>query len=95
MRYQQVGYSPDLRSLGPPAPGAPPSAEAADLVSSNVAAGLYDECEDPVSYVPRIASDGKVVGYTVRVESRVVRVMDETGVIRLLSETPSDKELRK
>ena len=61
-------------------------------MNAELAAGLYRDCKNTLSYVPRTAY-GKIVGYTVRVESRVTRVMDETGVIRIIPEPRRNKEL--
>ncbi len=93
--YPDVGYSPDLRSLGPPASGASPSAERAGLVNADLGEGLYHQCIDPLSYAPRTAADGKTVGYTVRAEAMLIRVMDETGEVRIDSRIASGKKPRK
>ncbi len=53
-------------------------------MNADLVAGVYEQCEYPLSYVPRMAGDENIVGYTVRVESRWV--MDETGEIRLVFE---------
>lgn len=84
--YPEVGYSRDLPSLGPPAGRAAPSAGRADLVSADhLGMGRYFCDADTVSYVPRPGTDGVIAGYTIHVKTRVLRVMDESGEIRIES----------
>ena len=84
--YPEVGYSPDLKSLGPPAGQAAPSADRAGLVSADhLGMGRYFCNADTVSYAPRLGTDGDIVGYTIHVKTRVLRVMDESGEIRIES----------
>ena len=83
--YPEIGYSPDLRSLGPPESGAPPSANRAGLVSVDLAEGLSHQGHAPITYAPRAGADGVIAGYTVRIDSRVLWVLDDTGEIRALS----------
>ncbi len=78
--YPEVGYSPDLRSLGPPPADAPKSAQHAGLLDPELQAGLYCPGKDPLRYTPRADADGKIAGYSIRIESHgVTRVRDETG----------------
>ncbi len=84
--YPEIGYSRDLQSLGPPAGQAAPSAERAGLVSADhLGMGRYFCDADTVSYAPRLGTDGEIVGYTIHVKTRVLRVMDESGEIRIES----------
>ena len=78
--YPEVGYSPDLRSLGPPPADASKSAQHAGLLDPELQAGLYCHGKEPLRYTPRADADGKIAGYSIRIESRgVTRVRDETG----------------
>jgi len=93
--YPHVGYSRDLTSLGPLVDGKAPSAVRAGLVNANLALGRYSCNQDTLRYTPRMDATGKIVGYTVRVKSRVVRVMDETGEIRIVPAPTQDSSPRK
>lgn len=84
--YPEVGYSPDLKSLGPPAGQAAPSADRAGLVSADhLGMGRYLCDPGAVRYAPRLGTDGEIVGYTIHVKTKVLRVMDESGTIRIES----------
>ncbi|TDI98000.1 MAG: hypothetical protein E2O73_10335 [Deltaproteobacteria bacterium] len=75
-----MGYSPDLRSLGPPPADASKSAQHAGLLDPELQAGLYCHGKEPLRYTPRADADGKIAGYSIRIESHgVTRVRDETG----------------
>ena len=80
--YPEIGYSPDLRSLGPPESGAPPSANRAGLLSIDLAEGRSHEVHAPITYAPRAGADGVIAGYTVRIDARILWGTDETGEIR-------------
>ncbi len=78
--YPEVGYSPDLRSLGPPPADTSKSAQHAGLLDPELQAGLYCRGTEPLRYTPRADADGKIAGYSIRIESHgVTRVRDETG----------------
>ncbi len=78
--YPEVGYSPDLRSLGPPPADASKSAQHADLLDPELQAGVYCHGKEPLRYTPRADANGKIAGYSIRIESHgVTRVRDETG----------------
>ncbi|MEE8580470.1 MAG: hypothetical protein V3T33_02680, partial [Myxococcota bacterium] len=51
--YPEVGYSPDLRSLGPPPADASESAQHAGLLDPELQAGLYCHGKEPLHYTPR------------------------------------------
>ena len=79
-RYPELGYSPDLRSLGPPPAGTPTSTRHADLLNPELQAGLYCHGKEPLTYAPRADSNGKIVGYGIQIGSHgVTHVRDETG----------------
>ncbi len=83
-RYPETGYSPDLRSLGPPPPTVSRSVEHAGLVDGPLSRGIYCAGKDPLAYEPRAGDDGTIVAYTVRLKSYgSTRLMDETGSIFL------------
>ena len=87
--YPEAGYSPDLRSLGPPPPDVPRSAQHAGLVNPDLQEGLYCHGKEPLSYTPRAALDGKIEGYTIRTESHgVTKTSDETGVTSVTISLP-------
>ncbi len=78
--YPEVGYSPDLRSLGPPPADASKSAQHAGLLDPELQAGLYCHGKEPLRYTPRADTEGKIAGYSIQIESHgVTRVRDETG----------------
>ncbi|MCZ6571525.1 MAG: hypothetical protein O7B23_15345, partial [Deltaproteobacteria bacterium] len=78
--YPEVGYSPDLRSLGPPPADTSKSARHANLLDPELQAGVYCHGKEPLRYTPRADANGKIAGYSIRIESHgVTRVRDETG----------------
>lgn len=88
--YPEVGYSPDLRSLGPPPRTVPPSAERAGVVDGSLSAGIYCAGKDRLTYEPRTGDDGTMVAYTVQLKSHGnARLMDETGSIQFVA-NPSE-----
>ncbi len=87
--YPEFGYSPDLRSLGPPPPSVPPSLERAGLVDGSLSEGIYCAGEDRLTYEPRTGDDGTIVAYTVHLNLHGnTRLMDETGSIRFVANPP-------
>lgn len=81
-----MGYSPDLKSLGPPSGGQSPTPTRAGLVSADLAKGKYCEGKESIGYLPRAAADGKIVGYTIYAEwpKGVYRLIDQTGELRVI-----------
>ncbi len=78
--YPEVGYSPDLRSLGPPPANTSKSAQHAGLLDPELQAGLYCHGKEPLRYTPRADANRKIAGYSIRIESHgATRVRDETG----------------
>ena len=87
--YPEVGYSPDLRSLGPPPRTVPPSVERAGVVDGSLSEGIYCAGKDRLTYEPRTGDDGTIVAYTVHLKSHGnARLMDETGSIRFVMSPP-------
>ncbi len=88
-RYPETGFSPDLRSLGPPPPNGPPSVERAALVDGSLSKGIYCAGKDRLTYDPRAGDDGTIVAYTVQLKSHGhTRLMDETGSIGTAVNSP-------
>jgi hypothetical protein len=88
-RYPETGYSPDLRSLGPPPRTVRPSVERAGVVDGSLSEGIYCAGKDRLIYEPRAGDDGTIVAYTVHLKSRwTTRLMDETGSIRFVANPP-------
>ncbi len=87
--YPEVGYSPDLRSLGPPPRTVPPSVERAGVVDDSLSEGIYCAGKDRLTYEPRTGDDGTIVAYTVQLKSHGhTRLMDETGSIGTAVNSP-------
>ena len=88
-RHPETGYSPDLRSLGPPSPTASQSVEPAGIVDGPLSQGIYCEGKDRLAYEPRTGDDGTIVAYAIRVKSHgSTRLIDETGSIRSFVDRP-------
>ena len=82
-RYPGTGYSPDLRSLGPPPRSVPASVKRAGIVAGPLSEGIYCAGKDRLRYEPHTGDDGTVVAYEIRLNSRLyTRRMDETGTIQ-------------
>jgi len=88
-----IGYSPSLAALGPPASGSRPSAASADLIDSVLASGVKKVYR--FEYKPGPAEDGRIPTYTITarpIEYGVTAtnsyLSDQTGIIR---STPDDR----
>lgn len=88
------GYAPSLQALGPPKKGILPSADAADLIDSQLALGFRSGYRFRYSIVD-VNEDGIADGYVVKADpengaSSHFLFMDHTGVIRnkLLGSSP-------
>lgn len=79
------GYAPSLQALGPPQKGALPSADAADFIDSQLAAGFKSGYRFGYSVVD-LNGDGFADGFVVNADpengGRNSLFMDQTGVIR-------------
>jgi len=88
-RYPETGYSPDLRSLGPPPRSVPASVKRAGIVAGPLSEGIYCAGKDRLRYEPHTGDDGTVVAYEIRLNSRLyTRLMDETGAIQFAAKPP-------
>ena len=88
-RYPEIGYSPDLRSLGPPPPTVSQSVQRAGLLDAPLSEGIYCAGKDPLAYEPRTGDDGPIVAYTAWVNSYgSTRLIDEKGLIRSFPDPP-------
>jgi type IV pilus assembly protein PilA len=94
--YQMTygGYPPDLQSLGP---GSPPGPAAADLIDPLLASGTKSGYTFTYTAGPKDA-EGNVMSYTTRADPISVGTTgqrqfftDETGVIRVITSGPADK----
>ena len=80
--YPEVGFSPDLASLGRGPDGSERSAAAAWLLSDDLAAGRLCGGRDPLRYAVRRDPHGVIVGFTATGGPHgVAYSIDETGVI--------------
>lgn len=82
-----VGYSPSLAALGPSAPGAAPTAAAADLIDSVFAVGTKSGYT--FTYTPAAAAGGIIYNYTLNADPVTAGTTgqrhfytDQSGVIR-------------
>jgi hypothetical protein len=88
-RYPETGYSPDLRSLGPPPPTMSRSVERAGILDGPLSEGIYCAGKDSLAYEPRRGDDGPIVAYTAWVKSYgSTTLIDETGLIRSFPDPP-------
>jgi hypothetical protein len=94
-QFPDVGYSPDLQSLGPPLSSGQPSADRAGLVSSDLAAGRYEALQAPLIYEPSRDDRGLITGYSIRVKWRVNWGLDQSGAIRHIPATREGEEPRR
>ena len=89
LRYPETGYSPDLRSLGPPPRSVPASVKRAGIVAGPLSEGIYCAGKGRLRYEPHTGDDGTVVAYEIRLNSRLyTRRMDETGAIQFAANPP-------
>ncbi len=92
-RYPEIGYSPDLQSLGPPAPSVAASVERAGIVDDPLSKGIYCTGKDRLAYEPQVEDDGTIVAYSIRLDSRgSARFMDESGAIEFVANPPERRE---
>ena len=89
LRYPETGYSPDLRSLGPPPRSVPPSGKRAGIVAGPLSEGIYCAGKGRLRYEPYTGDDGTIVAYEIRLNTdRYTKRMDETGAIRFAANPP-------
>lgn len=89
------GYAPSLRALGPPPSGQPASAEAADFIDEQLAAGQRGRYRFRYG-VQRRGENGLVTEYLVVAEplgetARRARSIDQSGTIRKTENTENTK----